>query len=197
MQALLEHARVVDGQVRVAGVELALHAKDAGLHEGRQLVGKHRQPVVTQGVALPKRRDVADGLLVLLGHVEHVTVAPLEEVELVEHEAERVLGEDRRVAVLGRLVADDQCLVLDVDGHVVEDVGKAEGPAHDGRLVGRLTVGLSAQYGTLRVYEGSLVEHLLSEGLHALGEGPEVLAVLHECNPFSLGTMFAFVRKSF
>ena len=135
--------------------------------------------MVAQSVALPEGRDVANGLLVDLGHVEDVAVSLLELVEFVKHESQRVLGEDGGVAVFGRLVAGDERLVLDVDAHVVQDVSKAEGSAHDGRLIGRLPVGLGAKDGTLGVHEGLLVEHLLAKGLHTGREGSEVLAVLH------------------
>ena len=170
---------MVDGEVRVAGVELALHAEETRLHEDGDLVGEKRHAAVAQGVVLPEGRDAADAPLVLVGDVEHVAVALLERVQLVEHEAQGVLREDRRVAVLGGLVAGEEGLVLDVDAHVVEDVREGKRATHDGGLVLRLAVGLGAEHGALGVDERPLVEDLLAEGPHACGQCPEVLLVLH------------------
>ena len=183
---------MVDGQVRVAGVELALHAKDARLHEDRDLVGQQRLTASAQVVVLPEGGNVTHALLVLLRHVEHVAIALLELVELVDDEAQGVLGEDRSVAVLGRLVARDERLVLDVDRHVIEHVGEGQCTAHDGRLVLGAAVGLRVEHGALCVHEGLLVEHLLAVGLHALGQGAKVLSVLHDSSLFHVRMLYCF-----
>ena len=115
---------MVDSQVRVAGVQLALHAKDARLHEDGDLIGQQRLTASAQVVVLPEGGDIAYGLLVGLRHIEDVSVALLERVQLVHHKAQRVFGKDRGVAVFGGLVASDEGLVLYVDAHVIKDVRK-------------------------------------------------------------------------
>ncbi len=96
---------MVHGQVGVAGVEFAFHAKEAGLHEDGDLLGQQGLAAGAQVVVLPEGGDGADLVFGFLGDVEDVAVALLEEVQLVEHEFQGVLREHRRVAVLGGLVA--------------------------------------------------------------------------------------------
>ena len=176
-KAVGEHALVVDCQVGVAGVELALHAKEAGLHVDLDLVGQKRLPTGAQVVVLPEGREVTELLLGLLGDVEGVAVALLEGVKLVQDELHRVLGEDGGVPVLGGLVARDEGLVLDVDRHVVEDVLEHERALHHVGLVLVGAIGLGGQHRALGVDVGLLVEHLLAERLHAGRELSEVAAV--------------------
>ena len=165
--------------MRVAGVELALHAKEAGLHVDLHLVGNQRHALVAQGLSLPEGGDVADLPLGLLRDVKDVAVALLKEVQLLEHKAQRVLGEDRCRLVGTGLVAGDGRLGLDVDGHVVEDVLEHQRAAHDrGEMLG-LTVGLGGEDGALGVDVGLLVDDLLAVGLHARGELTEMRDVLH------------------
>ena len=178
-QAPAQEARVVDGQVGIAGVELALHAKEARLHKYVNLMGQERTALLAQGPALPEGGDGAELGLCLLGDVEDVAVAQLEGVQLVDHEAHGVLGEDGRVHVLAGLVAGQEGLVLYVDGHVVEDLLEHAGATHDGRLGQVLAVGLGGKERTLGLHVGNLVEHLLAEGGHAGREGAKVLGVLH------------------
>ena len=187
---------MIDGEMGVAGVELALHSEDARLHEDGDLVRQERLAASAQVVVLPEGRDVAELPLGLLGDVEHVAVALLELVELVDHEAKGVLGEDGGVAVLSRLVAADEGLVLDVDRHLVEDPLEHERAPHDGRLVLARLVGFCGENRTLGVDEGFLVEDLLAEGLHATSQYSEVLPVLHCSAPSLVYRMSCtFVRK--
>ena len=192
LEAVREHAGVVHGQVGVTGVELALHAEDAGLHVDLDLLGQKGLAAGAQVVVVPEGREVAELLLGLLRDVEDVAVALLEGVELVDHELHRVLGEDRGVPVLGGLVARDERLVLDVDRHVVEDLLEHEGALHHVGLVLVLAVGLRRQHGALGVDVGLLVEHLLAERLHARRELSEVALVClgHLGLPFSWGAFW-------
>ena len=187
-KAIFEHARVIDRQMRVTGVEFALHTEDAGLHEDGHLVGQQGLAAAAQIVVVPEGGDVSNRLFVIIGHVEHITVALLELVEFVDHKTQGVLGKDRGIAVLGGLVAANQRLVLDVDAHVVQYVRKGQGTTHHRRLVLRLAIRLRVEHGPLSIHEGPLIEHLLAECLHASGKRSEVFAVLHVA-PFLWNTI--------
>ena len=178
-QALGQYAAVVHRQVGVAGVELALHAENAGLHEHADLVGQQGAAAGAKVVVLPEGGNGAELALGVLGDVEHVAVALFKCVQLVHDELQGVLGEDGGIAVLGSLVARQQGLVLDVDGHFVQDVLQHQRALHDAGLVAVRLVGLCGQNGALRVDVGFLVQDLLAEGLHAGRQCAEVLGVFH------------------
>ena len=179
LQAHAQHLGVVHRQVGVAGVQLALHAEQAGLHVHGHLV-RHDGPTPgPQAVVLPEGGDGAQGFLGLFGNVEHVAVPLLEQVQLVDDEAHRVLREHGGVPVGGGLVARQQALVLDVDGHLLQDVLQHQRPAHHRRLVAVGLIDLGTQQGALGVHIGLLLQYGFTVSVHALRQAAEAGLVHH------------------
>ena len=151
----------------VARVELALHAEDAGLHKDADLVRQKRLASGAKIVVFPERRDVAQLLLGLLGDVKHVAVPLFKQIQLLEHKAHRVFREDRRVYVFRGLIAGQKRLILNINGHVLQNVLEHPRPCHDAGLILVLAIGLRCQNGTLGVDIRLFIQHFLTECLHA------------------------------
>lgn len=178
-QAFLEQPLVVDGQMRVAGVELAFHAKHAGFHEHLHSVGNERLAFGAEVVVVPKRGDRAKLRLRFVGDVKNVPVALFKQVEFVEHKLERVFRENGRVAVFGRLVAGQQRFRFDINRHLVQDLLQHQRPHHDLRLVLILLIRLGCQHGALGVDIRFLVEHRFAKGVHPFGQRAKVFGWFH------------------
>ena len=186
-EAFFEDAFVVDGEMRIAGVQLALHTEDARLHEDADLVRQQHAAAVAERVVLPERRDAPQLFFRFFCNIEDIAVALLEQVELIHDEFHRVLWEDRRVAVLRRLVAAEERLVLNVDRHVAEDRLEHAGAQQHARQVAVLLVHPRRDDGALRVDVRFLVEYFLAEGLHARRQSSEMLCVFHDSSSFRAG----------
>ena len=71
-----------------------------------------------------------DGQLVRLAHRKAGAGAIRQLVDLLLDPAHRVFGKERRRPHLAGLVADDELVVLDPDGALLEVVGQRQGAAH-------------------------------------------------------------------
>ncbi len=185
-QALPQDARIVDRQMRVTGVELALHAKDAGFHEYTDFLGQQRLAAGAQVVVLPERRDVTQLLLRLLRDVEHVAVSFFEQIQLFQDEVHRILRENGRVAVFGGLIAGQQRLILDIDAHMLQNFFEHQRPRHHARLILIFLIGLCGQNGALGVHIRLFVQHLLAEGFHPGRQGSKVFRVFHKALSYAV-----------
>ena len=184
-QALCQKALVVHRQMGITGVELALHAEDAGFHKDADFLRQQGFPAGPEVVVLPEGGQLPQGRLGLLGDVENIAVPFFELVQFLQHELHGVFREDRGVAVFGGLVPCQQALVFNVDGHVVQDVCQHQGPLHDRGLVLVFPIGLGGQHSPLGIDKGLFLQHFLPEGLHSWGQGAKVGSVFHIYNlPF-------------
>ena len=152
--------------MRIARVELALHAKDAGFHEYTDFLRQKRLTSGAKIVIFPERRDVAQLLLGFLRDVEYVAVPLFKQIQLLEHKAHGVFREDRRVHVLGRLIAGKQRFVLNIDRHVLQDLFEHKRPCHDAGLILIFLISLRCQNGALGIDVRLFVQHFFTECLH-------------------------------
>ena len=165
-KSLFQNSGIVDCQMRIARVELALHAKDAGLHKDADLVRQKRLTSGAKIVVFPERRDVAQLLLGFLRDVEYVAVPLFKQIQLLEHKAHGVFREDRRVHVLGRLIAGKQRFVLNIDRHVLQDLFEHKRPCHDAGLILIFLISLRCQNGALGIDVRLFIQHFFTECLH-------------------------------
>ena len=152
--------------MRIARVELALHAKDAGFHEYTDFLRQKRLTSGAKIVIFPERRDVAQLLLGFLRDVEYVAVPLFKQIQLLEHKAHGVFREDRRVHVLGRLIAGKQRFVLNIDRHVLQDLFEHKRPCHDAGLILIFLISLRCQNGALGIDVRLFIQHFFTECLH-------------------------------
>ena len=183
-QTFIDDAFVINCKMSVARVEFAFHA------ERRQHVqnffGQQSHAAVVQTIIFPERRDFAKLTFGFFGDVKNVAVALFKLVEFVDDKTHCVFGENRRVTIFRRLVADDKRFVFDVNRHVFEDVFQTECAFHDGRLILIRTVSLRHEYGAFGVDVRFLVERFFAKSLHSLRQRPEMFAVLHKRHSLKL-----------
>ncbi len=183
-QPVRENFLIIHGQMRVARVQLAFHAEDARLHENIDFFRQQRFTSRAEVVILPERRDVPELLFGFLGDVKHVAVSFLEKIQLGHHEFHRVFREDRRVPVLGRLIAYEQRFVFDVNAHVLEDILEHPRSGHHPRLIEILFVAFGRENGAFGVNIRLLVQNFFAKFLHSCGQRPKMFCVFHICLPF-------------
>ena len=99
LESQTEHALVVHSQVRIARIQFAFHAEEAGVHVDLHFFRHQRLAAGAEIVVLPEGGDVPQLLFGLFRNMEDIAVALLEKIKFVHDELHRVLREDRRTAV--------------------------------------------------------------------------------------------------
>ena len=195
-QTDLQHVAVVHCKVCVSCVELALHAKESGVHVDLHLLRDQRLTAGAEVVVLPEGSDLAQLLLSLFRNIEDIAVALLKQVELIHDELHRVLRKDRRAAVDGGLISDQNGLVLNIYIHFCQNILKHQRSLHDCRLIQILLIGFCSQDSTLCVDVGLLIQNALAVCLHSGCQRSEMCFVFHFiCSFISFEIYFCCVRS--
>ena len=189
-QTDLQHVAVVHCKVCVSCVELALHAKEPCVHVDLHLFRHKRLAAGAEVVVLPERSDLAQLLLGLFRNIEDVAVSLLKQVKLVHDELHRVLREDRRSAVDGGLISDQNGLVLNINIHLCQNILQHQRSLHDRRLIQILLIGFCGQDSTLCVDIGFLIQDALAVCLHSGCQGSEMCFVFHLASPLFSFTIY-------
>ena len=124
--------------------------------------------LVLVSTAAPEGVDRSKIDLDLLRHLEGITRAQGELVELINDPVDRVLGEDRSREVPGCLVAENERVGLDVDRHLPQGRSEGEGLALHERLVGELAKHSGIDHRSLTAQGRHTILHLPPEALDAL-----------------------------
>ena len=176
----------------VSCVELALHAKESGVHVDLHLFRHKRLASGSEVVVLPEGSDLSELLLGLFRNIEDIAVSLLKQVKLIHDELHRVLRKDRRSAVDGGLISDQNGLVLNIYIHFCQNILKHQRSLHDCRLIQILLIGFCSQDSTLCVDVGLLIQNALAVCLHSGCQGSEMCFVFHLASP-----LFSFVTYSY
>ena len=153
----------------VSSVQLAFHAKQAGLHKDADFVGQKGFATGAEIVILPEGSDGPKLFFGFLGDVEHVAVALLEQIQLIHDEFQGIFGENGSIAVLGSLISCEKGFIFNIDGHMLQNLLQHQGTHHDPGLVQAFTVSLRGPDGTLGVHIGFLIQNFFAKSLHAFG----------------------------
>ena len=165
--------------MRVSGVELSFHAEEPGVHVDLHLFRHQCLAAGSEVVVLPKRSDLAQLLLSLFRNIEDVAVALLKQIQLVHDELHRVLRKDRRAAVDGGLIADQDRFILNINIHLCQNILQHQRSLHDRGLIQILLIGFRSQDRALCVDVGFLIQDALAVCLHSGCQRSEMCFVFH------------------
>jgi len=168
LEAHLQHLADVQDDVPVARGDHAPAGDHAHLRAGCNVRGHDRIGPVVERLALPGGHDpLQDGCARLLGDPVTIGGPLVELVDLGSQEIHQVLGEEGRGPRGARLVAHHQLILIDIDRHAVEGVGKRPGAAQHRRISSVALVGLGHQEPALDADAWLAVQHPLAQSLHA------------------------------
>ena len=120
--ALGQEGSPAGGVLAVAADELLVDIEHAAVAHGADIIGHHGIPAVQHALAAPVGSDLFhEELLVLLGEIEGIIGAGADGVELLLDNGAGGIGIQDTCAGLESNAADQQLIVLDVDGLVLID----------------------------------------------------------------------------
>jgi len=168
LEAHLHNLADVQDDVPIARSDHAAAGDDAHLRAGCNVRGHDRISPVVERLALPCGHDpLQDGCAHPLGNAVTVRGPLVELIDLCGQEIHQVLGEERRGPRRTCLVAHHQLILVDVDRHAVEGVGKRPGAAQHRRIGSVALVGLGHQEPALDADARLAVQHPLTKFFHA------------------------------
>ncbi|MPN01169.1 hypothetical protein SDC9_148375 [bioreactor metagenome] len=160
--------------MRVSRGNVALGLDDAEVIEQSRPLRKRGVALVLEGAAFPVWVNVAQNLLVLFCDGESIAVSLINSIQLLDHPIHRVFGKDRRAAIAGGLVPREQCIRVDVDAHVAQDVVQHIGAAQNHLILLVRAVALRGEQRALGVYRGLCVQQAGADARGALVQVTEV-----------------------
>ena len=170
-----EQLLIVDREVGIPRGHVALGLDDAALQQSLLFIGKEAVAAILHRLTAPEGGEGVDDLLVSHAHRKTGAGAVGQLVDLLLDPAHRVFGKERRRPHLTGLVADDELVVLDPDGALLEVVGQRQGAAHRQRPGQMGLIGLGVVTGALGADRRlDDVDQALLVGTDPRGQGSEV-----------------------
>ncbi len=170
-----EQLLIIDREVGIPRGHVALGLDDAALQQRFLLVGKEAEAAILHRLAAPEGGEGVDDLLVGFADGKTGSGAVCQLVDLLLNPAHRVFGKERGRPHLTGLIANDELVVLDPDGALLEVMGQRQGAAHRQRPGEVSLIGLGVVAGTLGADRWlNDVDQALFVGADPRAEGIEV-----------------------
>jgi len=145
VQSLGQNFGIVDGDVADTVEVVVAHGENAGSLGCQGIIRHERRGQLVGGFLVPVRKEIAQDFFLFFRNEEYVAGPLFEPVQFCLQPFAGKFRVNRRRTGLGALVAHDQLVVRDEDGHPVQDLLKRLGPAEVGGQVFRLLVGFGDQ----------------------------------------------------
>ena len=162
-----------------AGIQLSFHAKDTGLHEYADLIRQQSLTTCPQIVVIPERCDRTQLLLCFFCDIEDIAIPQLKLIQLIDDKAHRILRKNRRIAVLGSLIAGQQRLILNIDAHMSQNMLQHQCPFHHIWLILMCPISFCYQQRALSIDIRLFIQDFFTEGLHTLRQRTKMFLIFH------------------
>ncbi len=121
--------------MRIAGVHITFGLDDTGIQQGFVIIRKQGVAAVPNGLTGPERRDIMNDCLILARHRESGTRTFGQFIDLFNNPVHGVFRENRCRPQVSSLIPDNQFVVVNPDGSVLQMMSKSDGAAQHHRFI--------------------------------------------------------------